>query len=72
MKNLGKKEYLEREPYSYRVITENKIFIYAESRLITILRNEEAEKFLRKITKLEGIKAQKFIDKLVEKLVPSL
>ncbi|MEW5924246.1 MAG: hypothetical protein AB1746_09685 [Candidatus Zixiibacteriota bacterium] len=72
MKNLGKKEYLEREPYSYRVITDDKIFIYAESKLLMVLRHEDAAKFLRKIRKLEGIKAQKFIDKLVEELVPSL
>ncbi|PKK82428.1 MAG: hypothetical protein CVT49_13665 [candidate division Zixibacteria bacterium HGW-Zixibacteria-1] len=72
MKNLDRKAYLEREPYSYRVITDDKVFIYAETRLLTVLRNKEAENFLRKIIKLDGLKAQKFMAKIVEELVPSL
>jgi len=49
MNNSDKKSPLEREPYSYRVITDNKVFIYKENRLLIMLRNNQAEDFIKKI-----------------------
>ena len=60
---------LEREPYSWRAITDDKVFIYYETRLLAILREKEAEKFVKKIAKLEGLKAQKFLEKTAEEAV---
>ena len=72
MNNSDKKSPLEREPYSYRVITDNKVFIYKENRLLIMLRNNQAEDFIKKIGELEGTKAQKYMAKLAEELGPGI
>jgi len=63
MGNSFGKTPLEQEPYFYRAITGDKVFIYFETRLLTMLRGKEAEKFVKKIVKLEGLKAQKYMEK---------
>ena len=72
MSGLNKKSQLEREPFSYRVITDAKVFIYKENRLLIMLRNDKAEEFITKIGKLKGLKAQKYMAKLVDELGPGL
>jgi len=68
MSNSFGKTPLEREPYSYRIISDDKAFIYFETRLLVMLRGNDVQKFVKKISKLEGLKAQKFMQKTVEEL----
>lgn len=47
--NIDKRNLLDEEPFSYKVMKDNKIFIYWNGKQVSILKGKESEQFLSKI-----------------------
>jgi len=55
---VDKRNKLDEPVFSYRVSKDGKVFIYWHGKQITILKNPAAQRFIGKITDLDGQQAQ--------------
>lgn len=64
MTQIDKRNKLDEEPFSYKVLKDNKVFIYWFGKQVTILNGKESERFLVKIQRTEGKEAQLIMAKI--------
>lgn len=62
--NVDKRNILDGEPFSYKILKDNKIFIYWKDKQVTILRGMESERFLAKIQNTDMKEAQLIMAKI--------
>ncbi len=62
--NIDKRNILDEEPFSYRVLKDNKIFISWYGKQVTILSGKQSEKFLSRMENAEGKDAQLIMAKV--------
>ncbi len=58
MDAIDKRSELDEPVFSYRVSKDGKVFICWHGKQVTILKNSAAQKFISKITDLDGQQAQ--------------
>lgn len=47
--NIDKRNVLDEEPFSYKVVKDNKVFIYWNDKQVSILRDKVSDRFLTKM-----------------------
>ena len=47
--NIDKRNVLDEEPFSYKVVKDNRVFIYWNDKQVSILRGKESDRFLSKM-----------------------
>ena len=56
--NIDKRNVLDEEPFSYKVVKDNKVFIYWNDKQVSILRDKESDRFLTKMRDAQLIMAK--------------
>lgn len=64
MNEIDKRHKLEEEPFSYKVLKDNKIFIYWYDKQVKILNGKESEKFLKRIENADSREVQLIMAKI--------
>jgi hypothetical protein len=62
--NVDKRNILDGEPFSYKILKDKKIIIYWNDKQVTILRGKESERFLAKIQNTDKKEAQLIMAKI--------
>lgn len=63
-KIVDKRNILEGEPFSYKVVKDYKVFIYWKGNLVSKLKGEESERFLSKIQGVNNLESQLIMAKI--------
>ena len=53
MKEVDKRNKLDQEPFSYKVLKDNRVIIYWQGKQVTILNGKESNKFLARIENVD-------------------
>lgn len=61
---VDKRNILDGEPFSYKVLKDNKIFIYWNDKQVSILKGQESERFLSKMQNADIKEAQLIMAKI--------
>lgn len=64
MSGVDKRNKLDEEPFSYKVLKDNKVFIYWFGKQVTILTEKESNKFLMRIKNADLKEAQLIMAKV--------
>lgn len=62
--SVDKRNILDEEPFAYKILKDNKVFIYWNGKQVTILRGKESERFLTKIQNTDMKEAQLIMAKI--------
>ncbi len=62
--NIDKRNLLDREPFSYKILKDNKVFVYWKGKQVTILKGEESKRFLAKVENADCKEAQLIMAKI--------
>ena len=64
--NIDKNDVLKDEIFSYKILKDNKIFIYWHGKQVMILKEKQSEKFLKKIQNADAFEAQLIMAKMTD------
>lgn len=64
MNNVDKHNRFVEEVFSYKILKDNKVFIFWHDKQIMILKGKESEKFLSKIKNADSLEAQLIMAKI--------
>lgn len=64
MGNIDKRNLLDEEPFSYQLIKDQKVHLFWEGKPIKIIKDEEARKFLAKMSGADTKEQQLIMAKL--------
>ncbi|MEW9094615.1 MAG: hypothetical protein AB2417_05985 [Clostridiaceae bacterium] len=53
MNEVDKRNKLDEEPFSYKILKDNRVFIYWNGKQVTILKGKESSKFLSQIENVD-------------------
>ena len=62
--NVDKRNILDKEPFSYKITKDKKVFLYWHEKQVTILRGKESERFIAKIKNVDIKEAQLIMAKI--------
>ena len=62
--NVDKRNILDKEPFSYKITKDKKVFLYWHEKQVTILRGKESERFIANIKNVDIKEAQLIMAKI--------
>lgn len=62
--NIDKRNILDGEPFSYKILKDNKVFVYWKGKQVIILKGEESKHFLSRIQNADMKEAQLIMAKI--------
>lgn len=64
MNNVDKHNRFVEEVFSYKILKDNKVFIFWHGKQVMVLKGKESEKFLSKIKNADSLEAQLIMAKI--------
>lgn len=61
MSNIDKRNLLDEEPFDYEVHKDEKVHLYWEGKMVKIIKDAEAKKFLARMASAADMKEQQLI-----------